>query len=164
MLAIENPQEYKDIVHWHNVRVIAPPAGEVWEHAVKILGIYDNLPFGQRMMFGDNMAFLRREFVTKYMSDTGYGFREPETENRKAFRTTVSQLLQIDPTTQASKLSASFAILSKPHEVYDLVKKIIVSDVKNPDDGEWKPLGSCQTIHAFANSQTTSQLSCSRRW
>ena len=79
--SIELAKEKADLGHllnWANVKVIAPPAGPGWVWCVKILGFYDNLPFGKRMSFADNMIFLRREYVDLYQREDGVGYKNEE--------------------------------------------------------------------------------------
>ena len=59
-------EELKYLEKWSGVRVIAPPEGEYWVNAVRILGFYDNLPVATEMSFADKMIFLRRDYVDNF--------------------------------------------------------------------------------------------------
>jgi hypothetical protein len=147
-MAAENPTKWGNLKYWRGVKVLAPPAGDYWEYAIKILGIYDNIPVGQRMSFADNMAFLRREYETKYMPLTGEGgFKDPEGENKKLFRKEVQTVLGLASAGGAT--TAAVGLLARSNTMYDLVRKVLTGDVK-PAPEPFNPLGGAMTLYVFA--------------
>ena len=70
-------EEFK-YLKWSGVRVIAPPAGEVWINAVRIFGFYDNLPVQTELTFADKMTYLRRKWTSSQMR-TARGTVPPST-------------------------------------------------------------------------------------
>jgi hypothetical protein len=148
MLYEEDPVKYRYLKVWRGVKVIAPPAGQNWEYAVRILGVYDNIPVGQRMSFADNMAFLRREYEDNYMPLSGLGgFKEPEAENKKAFRKEIQTIFGLRQ--PGSTANAVIGLVARSNAMYDLVRKILTGDVKESSE-PFNTLGGPMTLHVFA--------------
>ena len=132
-------------MEWSGVKVIAPPAGAKWVSCVRILGFYDNLPFGTRLSFAEQMKFLRREYVTRYMPRDGHGFKNLGPD-RKALRKKVEAILQ---THHSQTVTSAMHLLVRPPAIYTLINRILVGDVKNPEI-PFCTLGGPTTLHHLA--------------
>ena len=144
-LAKENP-EYKYLEKWSGVRVIAPPAGEVWVNSVRILGFYDNLPVQTEMSFADKMIYLRREYTDNF-SDIDGGYRPPLADSKKGFRDTVAKILRTDT---PSVLSPTVSLLTRPAAIWYLIKKVLTGNVDKKKELPFNHPTSANTIHAFS--------------
>ena len=141
----EESEENAWMVEWTGVKVIAPPAGAKWVSCVRILGFYDNLPFGTRLSFAEQMKYLRREYVTRYMPRSGYGFKNPGPD-RKALRKKIEAILQ---THHSQTVTSAMQLLVRPPAIYTLINRILVGDVKNPEV-PFCTLGGPTTLHHLA--------------
>ena len=100
------------------------------------------------MSFADNMAFLRREYETKYMPLNGEGgFKDPEAENKKLFRKEVQTVLGLAAAGVAT--TAAVGLLARSNTMYDLVRKVLTGDVK-PAPEPFNPLGGAMALYVFA--------------
>ena len=140
----EQNQDPKWLI-WEGCKVIAPPGGEDWEHRVQILGYYDNVPFGKRITFYEQMVFCRRKYQQSWMHPSGHGLRHPakqmKTEMRKYIRSIFGQS---DPAVQAV-----MGLLHRPQSVWLKVVQIMKGDVQaSPDKKEFKRLTSCHSLHS----------------
>ena len=140
-------EEFKYLEKWSGVRVIAPPAGEVWINAVRILGFYDNLPVQTEMTFADKMTYLRREYLDKFADADGTGYRPPIHDMTKGFRNVVSQIIR---TTTSSVLSPTIRLLTRPEAVWALIKQVLTGKVKKAKEIPFNNPTSANTLHAFS--------------
>ena len=140
-------EELKYLEKWSGVRVIAPPEGEYWVNAVRILGFYDNLPVATEMSFADKMIYLRRDYVDNFADSSGEGYRPPIADMKKGFRQAVSKILR---TNTPSVLTPTVAFLTRPPAVWDLIKMVLTGDVKKKKTLPFNNPTSCNTIHALS--------------
>ena len=132
---------------WDAVKVIAPPEGDEWVDRVQILGYYDNIPFGQRLSFKDQMCFVRRKLEDTWMNAEGDGLKEPQQSTKQEFRTYIKSIFGgSDGVVQAVQ-----GLLLRPASVWNLVVCLMKGDVKEaPDHKEFHPLTSAHSLHSFS--------------
>ena len=143
-LAEEDPENEWMLI-WSGVKVICPPEGRRWENSVRILGYYDNLQFGTRLSFAEQMAWLRREYVDKYMREDGDGYIDPVV-HKKAFRKKIAAVLQ---SSHAQTVQSAEGLLVRPPALYSLVRRILNGEVDHPEI-PFSALGGSTSLHFLA--------------
>ena len=142
----EEDKKYEWVLKWHGVKVLVPPAGRRWENAVRILGFHDNLKQGLQMTFAESMEFLRREYVEKYMLESGKGYKEPAAASKAAFRKRIAAVLETD---HSQTIQTAEGLLARPPATYTLVRRVLKGDVEKPEI-PFNPVGGATTLHHLA--------------
>jgi len=142
----EEEEDFEWVLKWSGVKVLCPPEGQRWVNSVRILGFYDNLKFGKQMTFAEDMAYLRREYVSKYMTTDGKGYKEPVSKNKAAFRKKISAVLQ---TKHSQTIGSAEGLLARPPSTYGLIRRVLNGDVEKPEI-PFNTVGGATTLHHLA--------------
>jgi len=132
---------------WHNVKIVLPPAGAVWEDHLRLLGVFDNRPFGKRMSFYDQAVMVRRAYEKKFMDPDNAGtLRKPVKQTMSAFQKWIAAVCDVRSATARSNY-ASF--VNRSEAVWKLLVVLMLGQVKNPAEGQWYNLNAPTTLHAM---------------
>ena len=132
---------------WTNVKIVAPPAGEVWEDHLRLLGVYDNKPFGKRLSFYDTMVLARKKYEQSFMDPDRPGrFRKPEKKTAGEFQAWLGSVCDARSATARSNYS-SFVNCSE--QIWGLLVQLMLGQVKNPHEDRWHNLSAPSTLHGM---------------
>ena len=97
---------------------------------LRLLGVYDNKPFGKRLSFYDTMVLARKKYEQSYMDPNRPGrFRKPEKKTAGEFQAWLGSVCDARSATARSNYS-SFVNYSE--QIWGLLVQLMLGQVKNP--------------------------------
>ena len=137
----------KEWLIWNNVKIVAPPEGEEWEDNIRLLGIYDNRPFGKRMSFYDQMVMVRRQYVNKYMDPDNEGhLKKPIKKTMSEFQSWIAAVCDCRSATAKSNYAT---FVNRSEVIWNMLVQLMLGHVKNAHEDHWHNLNAPSTLHAM---------------